>query len=169
MEMITHRMAVTAHLMRQEADRRMAAIEGSVPEFLVLTAAAETPGLSQREIAERIGIERTTLSHHLDRFEAAGLVERSRDAKDRRILRVTTTAAGRRRAKTLMAIARSVEDDVREALSEKDAAALARLLRRVHDHFHDEPKGDRPWPKTTASPSSEPGGSPRRTRGASRR
>jgi MarR family transcriptional regulator, transcriptional regulator for hemolysin len=49
---------------------------------------------AQRELAAAVGIEGPTLTHHLNRMEASGLVTRRRDPANRRVHRVELTEAG---------------------------------------------------------------------------
>ena len=52
------------------------------------------PDATQVEIANRIGIERATLTRMLDTLEADGLIERLADPADRRTKRIRLTKAG---------------------------------------------------------------------------
>jgi len=76
---------------------------------------AEGP-LSQRRLAERQGIDRTTMVAVVDELERAGAVERRKDPADRRANALHVTSEGRR----LLARAR-------EAVAGAEAAFLAPL------------------------------------------
>jgi DNA-binding MarR family transcriptional regulator len=52
--------------------------------------------LSQQEVAEQLGVDRTTMVALVDALESKGLVERHRNAADRRKNIVQLTSAGRR-------------------------------------------------------------------------
>lgn len=54
------------------------------------------PGLSLRQLAAEEGISAPALSGHVDRLEKAGLIERVRDAEDRRRVGLTLTGEGER-------------------------------------------------------------------------
>ncbi len=56
----------------------------------------EYPGLSLRELAELERISAPSLSGHVDRLEAAGLIERIRSGGDRRRVGLELTTAGDR-------------------------------------------------------------------------
>lgn len=66
------------------------------PQYLVLLALWEADGLPLKAIGDRLGLDSGTLTPLLRRMEQAGLVSRSRDAQDERVLRVHLTARGRR-------------------------------------------------------------------------
>jgi DNA-binding MarR family transcriptional regulator len=95
--------------------------------------------LSQRDLAERLRLEKSTVSRLVADLENRGLLTRQRDPDNRRVYRLRITAAGRR-AHTLMG---SVFHDqyVRmiAALTGREQAALLvglpaliRVLRQAH-------------------------------------
>jgi DNA-binding MarR family transcriptional regulator len=63
----------------------------------------QNPGLSLRELAAEEGISAPALSGHVDRLERAGLIERVRDAGDRRRVGLTLTEDGARLLKRVRA------------------------------------------------------------------
>jgi MarR family transcriptional regulator for hemolysin len=67
---------------------------GSLPAWLVLFTLANRGAVSQRELAESIHLESATVTYHLDRLDAAGLITRHRDESDRRVWRAELTPAG---------------------------------------------------------------------------
>ena len=82
--------------------RRLAAQHGLTATAIVVLAALEPgpePGAgaapSHRELAARLGLSPATLTPVLDALESAGEIRRERDRTDRRVVRVSRTAAGR--------------------------------------------------------------------------
>lgn len=69
----------------------------------VLGVLADRDGLSHRELAAGLGRTPATLTPVLDALEAGGEVRRTRDAADRRVVRLSITAAGRQRWETAAA------------------------------------------------------------------
>ena len=63
----------------------------------------QNPGLSLRELAAEEGISAPALSGYVDRLERAGLIERVRDAGDRRRVGLTLTDEGARLLKRVRA------------------------------------------------------------------
>lgn len=56
----------------------------------------DTPApLSQQELAERLGLEKSTVSRLVAEMEGAGLLRRERDPRNRRYYRLQITARGR--------------------------------------------------------------------------
>ena len=77
-------------------DETLAEAGGSLPVWLVLISLKSRPVASQRELAEAVGIQGATLTHHLDTMESAGLVTRRRDPANRRLHLVELTRPARR-------------------------------------------------------------------------
>ncbi len=65
------------------------------PQYLVMVALWDEDNQRVSSIGERLFLESSTLTPLLKRLEAAGLVTRSRDAADERVVRVRLTEAGR--------------------------------------------------------------------------
>lgn len=87
--------------------------------------------LRMAELADYLGLERSTTSGLVDRAERRGLLERGRNADDARAVDVRMTRAG-------LELARSVEREVRDSLAPitnrldgRGRVALARLLERM--------------------------------------
>lgn len=59
------------------------------PQFLVLTVLAEQDGQTVGAIADRLGLESSTITPLVKRMEAAGFVQRTRNPEDERQVIVT--------------------------------------------------------------------------------
>jgi DNA-binding MarR family transcriptional regulator len=98
-------------------------------ECAVLTAIDERTPPSQQEVAERMGVDRTTMVTLVDDLEKKGLVQRRPDPLDRRKNVVVLTDAGRT---TLEGATRAVEEAERRflgPLSDDEAATFREALR----------------------------------------
>ena len=125
------RLARTAKVVGRAFDDALAEVGGSLPVWLVLVSLkARVPG-AQRELAEALGIEGPTLTHHLARMEAAGLVSRHRDPDNRRIQRVELTAAGEAEFERLRHRVVAFDERLRTGMTVADVAALGALLDRL--------------------------------------
>lgn len=102
-EMLCFPLYATSRAVTRTYGELLAGAELTYPQYLVMLALWETAPLSVRELGERLHLDSGTLSPLLKRLEAAGRVERSRDADDERRVLVNLTAAGR-------ALERSVAD-----------------------------------------------------------
>jgi MarR family transcriptional regulator for hemolysin len=115
-------------------DEALAAAGGSRATWLILLAVKSGSGRTQARIAERLGLSRPTVTHHLDHLEAAGLVVRSVGLANRRLNTVTLTAAGDDMFLLLRDAAVGFDQRLRRGLDTSDMAGLRRLLSVVHDN-----------------------------------
>ena len=130
-EPIGLRLARTAKVVGRAFDDTLAEVGGSLPVWLVLVSLkARVPG-AQRELAEALGIEGPTLTHHLTRMEAAGLVSRHRDPDNRRVQRVELTAAGEAEFERLRDRVVAFDERLRAGMTVTEVAALGALLDRL--------------------------------------
>jgi DNA-binding MarR family transcriptional regulator len=90
----------------------------------ILRGAGEQ-GLCCRELAERMITRDPDVTRLLDRLERRGLLARSRDSKDRRIITLRISAAGRRVLKDLDT---PVAKHHRKQLSHMGQGALRKLV-----------------------------------------
>lgn len=67
----------------------------TVPQLLCLRAVVEAPETTATGVARGINLNPSTVTGILDRLEKRGWVTRNRSARDRRVVTVSATAAGR--------------------------------------------------------------------------
>jgi MarR family transcriptional regulator, transcriptional regulator for hemolysin len=63
----------------------------TLSQWRVVGALVLRPGLTQKEIADKVGIEGATLVPVIDKMEREGLLKRKPDSKDRRVNRIYLT------------------------------------------------------------------------------
>ena len=134
--------------------RRAAAGHDLTPTALgVLGFLADGRSVSHRELGAALGVAPATLSPVVDTLGARGEVTRTRDAVDRRVVRVSITASGRARfAVSSAAVSRAVALQVPRPSADEEAVIrgyLAALLGALAG----EPVG-------TASPEADGGPEP---------
>jgi DNA-binding MarR family transcriptional regulator len=103
------------------------------PDAGVLRLLADSPGESQRALADALGMHAPRLVALIDDLEARGLLERRRDPRDRRNYAISLTEAGGEMWRKVSTVARQHERALTAALEEKESAQLASLLRRIAD------------------------------------
>src|SRR5437016_5810517 len=118
-EPIGRLLATTGRHVRDTSDAALAPMGSSMATFLVLKMAQGWPGISQRRLAAIVGVEGPTLSHHLDRLEADGLVTRRRASDDRRVVSVEVTERGRRHFEGAVQIMARLEAEFRALYTER--------------------------------------------------
>jgi MarR family transcriptional regulator for hemolysin len=121
-------LADVAKAVSRAFDDALAEAGGTVPVWLVLISLKSQQTASQRELAEAVGIQGATLTHHLNAMEAAGLVTRRRDPENRRLHVVELTAEGDALFSRLRDAATAFDKRLRAGFSERELGQLAELL-----------------------------------------
>jgi MarR family transcriptional regulator for hemolysin len=109
---------------------------GSLATWVVLSALSDVGIVSQAVLASHVHLEGATITHHVDRLEAAGLVQRQLDASDRRVRKLELTAAGEDLHTRMLAAAKAFEIRLTAGLSERDLATLHRTLGRLQGNLN---------------------------------
>lgn len=97
--------------------------------FAVLTLIGENPGITQTALSRANGRDKSSLTPVLDKLVRRGLVSRDRIENNRRAYALHLTALGRQARRKLLKAANQHERNLRQALGERDAAALFRMLK----------------------------------------
>jgi DNA-binding MarR family transcriptional regulator len=118
----------TLRLHRQLMIKTMAEHGAHPGQAMCLHLLEANEGITQRDLAEALHLARPTVSRMLRGMEAAGLVDRSPDARDQRLIHVDLTPAGRDLARELRVVAAAHVGETIGSLPERDRAELARLL-----------------------------------------
>jgi DNA-binding MarR family transcriptional regulator len=123
---------------RRHSLRALAPLGLSVKAVGAMTVLEAEGPLSQRRLAERQGIDRTTMVAVVDELERLGAVERRRDPGDRRANALLLTAGGRRllaRARTAVA---GAEEAFLAPLPQAERQRLRKALRTLIEAGQDE-------------------------------
>lgn len=120
-------LAQTAKIIRRALDDAMIASGGSLPVWSVLISVKSRQFGHQRQLAESVGIQGATLTHHLNAMEADGLLTRRRDPANRRKHLVELTPAGEALFLRLRETAIAFDRQLRAGISQ-DELDLARSI-----------------------------------------
>jgi MarR family transcriptional regulator, transcriptional regulator for hemolysin len=124
-------LARTARAVSRAFDARLAAAGGSLPVWLILLALRTSEIANQRELAEAVGIQGATLTHHLNGMESDGLLTRRRDPRNRRVHLVELTPAGEELFGRLRSAAAAHDTLLRTDLTGDELTVLNDLLLRM--------------------------------------
>lgn len=132
----TVQMAWVARQWRALLDQRLRTIGHNAARMEALATIAHSPAEStQQEIANRIGIERATITRMLDSLELDGLVERLADPTDRRTNRIRLTPAGHAALADIQVIVKELRgrllDGADPVMIDQTNEFLAQLLIRL--------------------------------------
>lgn len=123
------RLRVTFGKIARRVDRRSSGEEGLTrTQFSLLSTVARHEEIGVREIAEIEGLNPTMLSRMLGKLEDAGLLARSPDPGDKRVVRARITDAGRERFLHLREIRTALFAENLAVLSDEHSDAIRRAL-----------------------------------------
>jgi MarR family transcriptional regulator, temperature-dependent positive regulator of motility len=100
-------------------------------EYGVLGSLDDAPGIDQRRLADRVGIDVVTAHHLVERLERLGLVKRQVDPADRRSRMLQLTPAGIKLRRQLRPRVLAAQDRMTASLSAAERRILVELLARI--------------------------------------
>jgi DNA-binding MarR family transcriptional regulator len=98
---------------------------------VVLSAVLDRQPVAQADLVRGVGLDPKDMVGVLNDLQAAGLVERAPDPKDRRKNAVTATEAGTALVATCARAARAANDELLAPLDDAERDAFLDMLRRV--------------------------------------
>ena len=119
-----------ARLLRKEFEQRAraGALGLTRAQASVLAYLARHEGINQAALAQILEVEPITLARLLDRLQAAGLVERRPDPRDRRAYLLYLTDAAYPLLDRIFALAAEVREEALSGIAEADRSHLIDLL-----------------------------------------
>ncbi|NGP46761.1 winged helix-turn-helix transcriptional regulator [Bacillaceae bacterium SIJ1] len=103
-------------------------------QYGVLLFIQENSYSSQKEISEKMRIDRTTMVSHVDHLEALELVERTKNPNDRRAYSLIITEKGARVLVNCWEFLTRTEAEVLSPLGQKDQQLLKDMLLNIWRH-----------------------------------
>jgi len=100
-------------------------------QFAVLLTVAQHEGLSQTNLVERTGIDRSTLADIIRRMIKKGLLQRRRTKEDARAYAVRLTEEGARVLKSSDPLSRKVDEKVLAVLSAQERERFLQDLNKI--------------------------------------
>jgi MarR family transcriptional regulator, temperature-dependent positive regulator of motility len=102
-------------------------------EYAVLGSLDDSPGIDQRTLADRIGVDVVSAHQLIGKLEARDLVEQTIAPNDRRARALTLTEKGARLRRRLRPLIAKAHDKIMAPLSARECAAFIDMLGRIVD------------------------------------
>ena len=101
----------------------------------VIYALSLQPGMTQRELADKVGIETPTLVVMIDKLEKEHLVKRQNDKRDRRIKRIFITTKADRLVDSMIQSALSIKKIATKNIPENEVKHILENLNKISQNL----------------------------------
>jgi len=112
---------------------RLVSTETTSVQYSVLVVVDQDGPMSQRELCDKVDLDRSTITDLLTRMERRGLILRRPDPEDGRRKSVVLTDEGRAERRRLRPLVEQVEKELTSALTGAEREALRDALRSMLD------------------------------------
>ena len=112
-------------------------LEISLDQWLVLGPVWKNDGISQKDIAEYCGKDKTSVTKIIDTLEKKNLVVRVTDQLDHRVKRVVLSQKGRELFLSALPVMAQTRDELRSGISDKEIEALKTILNKIFKNLND--------------------------------
>lgn len=133
-EQLIHSFGFLSGKLSQEMEQRLAEriqLYGITTRQLgLLFFVSHHPGMSQKDIGERIRVDRTTMVAHVDHLEEKGFLQRVRGERDRRITGLYLTGEGEKLLKKGWTFLAETEQEVLASFTKEEQGILKKLLQK---------------------------------------
>ena len=116
---------------RTRLDERLRETGLTQTRWIVLLQLSRAGPLSQRELAQRVGIEGPTLVRVLDNLERQNLVERRESVADRRVKEIHLSTAARPMIEKISMISAELRRELTERLPAADLQTAWEVLKMI--------------------------------------
>ena len=129
-------LGVTARIWRTKLDQRFKPLGLSQAKWIVLLHLSRGgDGVTQKELAQCVGIEGPTLVGLLDRLSADGLVERRESPVDRRSKTVHLTAKARTATEQIATVTRELRGELFRGIEMDELERCMRTLEQLQQRL----------------------------------
>lgn len=109
----------------------LAPLEIDSKQYGILSFIQEYPYSSQREIGEKLRIDRTTMVNHIDHLETLGCVKRTKKPTDRRAYSLLITEKGNEILNSCRGFLKDAESEALSVLNEQEKKLFKELLMKI--------------------------------------
>ncbi|MFC0399898.1 MarR family winged helix-turn-helix transcriptional regulator [Paraburkholderia rhizosphaerae] len=118
------------NLIIMEMDAALKEVDISSQQMGILLLLKQQTASTPFELSKTLGIDTGLMTRMLDKLESKGLVVRSRDDEDRRVVNLSLTGSGRAVAAQIPEIAPAVLNERLKKFTKAEVEELRRLLRK---------------------------------------
>lgn len=111
----------------------------SIPEWRVIAHLARSERVSVRDIHAHVNLDKVKVSRAVSRLEAAGLVRKSSNEADNRLLEISLTQEGWQIYGEIVPLAERFQADLLAALSQEEREALGAIFEKLHLRLDENP------------------------------
>ncbi|NLP63656.1 MarR family winged helix-turn-helix transcriptional regulator [Paraburkholderia sacchari] len=129
-ESVGFRIVKARNLVVAEMDAALKDLDITGQQMGILLSLKQGVATTPFELSKLLGIDTGLMTRMLDKLEAKGLLERSRDADDRRVVNLNLTAKGLETAEKIPEVAPDVLNTRLRKFTKAEFAELNRLLRK---------------------------------------
>jgi DNA-binding MarR family transcriptional regulator len=119
------------NLITMEMDAALKEVDVSSQQMGILLLLKQQIATTPFELSKTLGIDTGLMTRMLDKLETKGLIVRSRDAQDRRVVNLSLTGSGRAVATRIPEIAPAVLNERLKKFTKAEVDDLRRLLRKL--------------------------------------
>ena len=123
-------------------DKRLQPHNLTSPQAFMLNWLVREDGLTQKELAKRLGVGTVAVSGMVDRLEAAGMVSRAEDPNDRRAKTVWLKASARASMELLSGLAAEINSASFKGMTRDEVRTLLSLMARVSRNLAEALEGE---------------------------
>lgn len=111
-------------------------IKGLVPSHGdILIALQKSEKLTMKELAEKIGKDKSTVTALVDKLVKQGYVEKTRDVEDNRVVFVSLAEKGKALKPMFDAISQDLLSKVYKNISQNEKEDLTKILTKIKNNF----------------------------------
>lgn len=118
----------------QRLERSLRPLEINLAQLRALVAVSMTPGISSAEVARRSGLTAQTMGAAVAGLVERGLMERSAQPGNRRVLQLHVTDAGQALGERAQIVVDGIQEAMFGVLSADEQKVAYGLLRRLVEH-----------------------------------
>lgn len=125
------------HFMKYQAMKRMEELELKPSQAGILFSLKRCGELSQKQLAEKVGITPPSMTVAIRKMEEQGYVVRKQDEKDQRVIKIKLTQKGETCIDGIRKVIVDMEDITYQGISREEILLMNRLLTEMKNNLLD--------------------------------